>query len=165
MLSKKIEKGINEQIQSEFYSSHFYLSMAAYCEEIDLSGFAHWMRVQSEEEREHAMKFFDYLNERGGRVFLEAIDKPPSSFKSPRDIFEQTLKHEQQVTKMIHRLYKTAKDENDYATEVELQWFIREQVEEEKGASDILEKLKMVQNAPGALLMIDRQLGSRERNP
>ena len=162
MPSKKLENAINEQIQSEFYSSYLYLAMSAYCEEINLGGFAHWMQVQSEEERQHSMRLFKYLHTRGGRVVLQAIDRPPADFKSPRRLFEEILKNEQQVTKQIHRLYQLAKGQDDHATEVELQWFIQEQVEEEKTARDILERLKMVGDQPASLLMVDAQLGSRD---
>ncbi len=162
MPSKKMESALNQQIQSEFYSAYLYLSMSAYCQEINLEGFARWMQLQSREEVGHAMRIFNYLNSRGGRVVLQAIDRPPESFKSPRRMFEQALKHEQEISKAFHNLYKLAKDENDYATEVELQWFINEQVEEEKTAGDILQKLILVGDHPGSLLMIDHQLGSRE---
>ncbi|MDA2934990.1 ferritin [Acidobacteria bacterium AH-259-D05] len=105
MPSKKLENAINEQIQSEFYSSYLYLAMSAYCEEINLEGFAHWMLAQSEEERGHSMRLFKYLHDRGGRVVLQAIGRPPSNFKSPRHMFEEVLRNEQEVTKEIHKLY------------------------------------------------------------
>lgn len=161
MPSKKLEQAINEQIQREFYSSYLYLAMSAYCEEINLDGFAHWMRLQSEEERGHSMRLFNYLHSRGGRVVLQAITQPPAKFRSVRKMFEEVLKSEQDVTKEIHKLYELAKKESDHATEVELQWFIQEQVEEEKTANDILAKLDMVGDQPAALLMMDRSLGSR----
>ena len=162
MPSKKIASALNQQIQSEFYSAYLYLSMSAYCQEIHLEGFAHWLQVQSKEEIDHAMRLYNYLNNRGGRVILLAIDRPPESFKSPRRMFEQILKHEQAISKAVHKLYKLAQDERDYATEVELQWFIKEQVEEEKTANDILNRLNMVGDQPAALLMMDHQLGSRQ---
>ena len=161
MPSKKIESALNQQIQSEFYSSYLYLSMSAYCQQMHLGGFAHWLQVQSKEEMGHAMRLFNYLDSRGSRVVLQAIDRPPESFKSPRRMFEQVLKHEQEISKAFHKLYKLAKDENDYATEVELQWFINEQIEEEKTSGDILQRLILVGDQPASLLMMDHQLGSR----
>jgi ferritin len=161
MLSKKLQDAINEQIRDELYSAYLYLSMAAYSEEANLSGFAHWMRLQSQEEVSHAMKFFDYVNERGGRVVLHAIDQPPTEFESPVSIFEMTLEHEQKVTGLIHKLYELALDEKDYATQVMLQWFIEEQVEEEDSASQILETLKMIGDKGHALVTFDRALGQR----
>ena len=165
MLSKKLENAINEQIQREFYSSYLYLAMSAYCGEINLDGFANWMLLQSREEREHSMRFFNYLHSRGGRVRLQTIAQPPATFKSPKKMFEAVLKSEQNVTKEIHKLYELARKEGDHATEVELQWFIQEQVEEEKTARDILAKLDMVGDQPAALLMMDRSLGSRGQQP
>jgi ferritin len=161
MLSKKLENAINEQIQEELYTSYLYLAMSAYCEEINLDGFAHWMRSQSEEERGHAMRLFNYLHSRGGRVVLKAISQPPVKFRSAKKMFEEVIKSEQNVTKEIHKLYELARKEGDHATEVELQWFIQEQVEEEKTANGILAKLDMVGDQPAALLMMDRSLGSR----
>ncbi len=108
MPSKKIESALNQQIQSEFQSAYFYLSMSAYCQEIHLDGFAHWLQVQSKEEIGHAMRLYNYLNNRGGRVILQAIDRPPESFKSPRRMFEQVLQHEEKLSKAVHKLYKLA---------------------------------------------------------
>lgn len=162
MPSKKIESALNQQIQSEFYSAYLYLSMSAFCQEIHLDGFAHWLQVQSKEEIGHAMRLYKYLNNRGGRVILKAIDQPPQGFKSPRRMFEQILKHEQEISTAVHKLYKLAQDEKDYATEVELQWFINEQVEEEKTVGDILQKLTVVGDQPATLLMMDHHLGSRQ---
>lgn len=161
MLSKTIQDALNEQIKHELYSSHLYLSMSAYCESINLPGFAHWMRMQSEEERGHALKIFDYINDRGGRVTLLSIDQPPSEFESPLHVFEQALEHERKVTALINELYGLAHKENDYATQALLQWFVTEQVEEENTASQIVEELKMVGSQGTALFMLDRQLGSR----
>jgi len=161
MLSKGIQDAINEQIKHEISSAYLYLSMAAYCETGNLPGTATWLRVQWHEELSHAMKLFAYVGSRGGRVILQAIDRPPSEFKSPIDIFQQVLEHEQKVTAMINRLYEMVLKENDYATQVELQWFIKEQVEEERNAGEILQQFKMVGDVGTALLMIDRQLGAR----
>jgi ferritin len=161
MLSKAVQDAINEQIKNELYSAYLYLSMAAYCESINLPGFAHWMRRQYEEEVTHGLKFFDYLTERGARVTLKAIDQPPADFKSPLAMFQQTLEHEQKVTGLIHDIYALAVKENDYASQVELQWFIKEQVEEEKSASEIVEQLKMMGEHGPSLIMMDRHLASR----
>ncbi|MBC8446408.1 MAG: ferritin [Chloroflexi bacterium] len=161
MLSKAMQDAINEQIKNELYSAYLYLSMAAYAEEANLSGFAHWMKAQTQEEFEHAMKFFNYVAERGGRVVLQAIDQPPVEFASPTDLFVKTLAHEQHVTSLIHDLYALAVKENDYASQVLLHWFIEEQVEEEANATQILETLKMAGDKGNALIMLDRALASR----
>ena len=121
-----------------------------------------WLQVQSKEEIGHAMRLYNYMDHRGSRVILQAIDRPPESFKSPRRMFEQILRHEQEISKAIHKLYKLAQDEKDYPTEVELQWFIKEQVEEEKTAGDILQKLTLVGDQPATLLMMDHHLASRQ---
>ncbi|ACF45612.1 MAG: ferritin [Prosthecochloris sp.] len=164
MLSKTLQKALNEQIQKEFYSSYLYLSMAAYTESMNLPGFAHWLKLQQKEEMGHAMQLYKYINERGGRVELLAIDQPTSEFKSPTALFEEVLKHEQSITESINKLYEKALKENDYATQVMLQSFISEQVEEEATASEILETLKMAGEKGQALLMLDRQLARRGMN-
>lgn len=161
MIKKAIEDAINEQIKSEFASAYVYLSMAAYCESANLPGFAHWMQMQSREETAHAMKMFDYLNDRGGRVILQALEQPPTEFKSPLDMMEQALNHEKSVSGMINQLYALAVKENDYATQGHLQWFVMEQVEEEKTAGVVVERLKLVGNHVPGLLMLDRELGAR----
>jgi ferritin len=164
MLSKKMQDSLNEQIQKEFYSSYLYLSMAAYFEAESLGGFAQWMRVQSQEEWGHGLKLFDHVNDRGGRVDLRAIEKPALEWKSPLAAFEQALEHEKFVTASIHKLYEAAVQENDHAAQVELQWFVTEQVEEEKNAADIVDQLKRVGSSGSALLMLDRQLGKRDKD-
>src|SRR3954453_2295476 len=161
MLKQTIQDAINEQIKNELFSAYVYLSMSAYCQSINLPGFANWTRVQSQEEVGHAMRLFDYVIDRGGRVSLAAIDKPPVDFKSPLDLAEGTLEHERRVTGMINNLYELAVRESDYATQAQLQWFVTEQVEEEKSASAILEQLKMVGDNRTALLMMDVELGKR----
>jgi ferritin len=161
MISATVQNAINDQIKHEFYSSYLYLSMSAYFETLSLPGFARWMRVQSQEEHEHAMKFFDFINDRGGTVELQALDQPPGEFQSPLDVFEQALGHERKVTSLIHKLYELALKENDYATQTLLQWFITEQVEEEKNAGQIVEQLKMTGGEPSALLLLDRDLAGR----
>jgi ferritin len=164
MLNKKVEEAINEQIKNELYSGYLYLSMSAYFEANNLPGFARWMRLQAEEEQEHALKFFDFVNDRGGRVVLHAIDQPPVEFESALAIFEQTLEHEQKVTSLIHQLYELALEQNDYPSQVMLQWFIDEQVEEEKNATEIVDTLKMVGDQGQALVMLDRALGRRGKD-
>ena len=161
MLSKTMLKALNEQVTQELYASYLYLSMSAHFESSNLPGFALWMQVQSKEENGHAMKIYKYIHDRSERVTLETIDKPPSSFKKPLDVMKQALEHEKKVTGMITRLYEMAMKEKDYPTQVMLQWFINEQVEEEKTASDIIELLKQVGDAPAGLIMLDRQLGAR----
>ncbi len=160
-INEKIEDALNEQINKELYSGYMYLSMATYFESINLKGFAHWMREQDKEEREHAMKIFDYVIERGGRVSLTSIDAPPTEWKSPLDAFEEVYKHEQKVTGLINALVDLAKSENDYATNAFLQWFVEEQVEEEANADEIVQKLKLIGDSGPALLMIDRELAQR----
>ena len=162
MLSKALQDAINEQIKNELYSAYLYLSMAAYAEAESLPGFAHWMKAQAQEEVDHAMRFFDFVNERGGRVELRAIDQPPGAFDSPRQLFELTLEHERKVTAMIHNLYELALKEKDYPAQVMLHWFIDEQVEEESNASQILETLGMAGGEGQALVMLDRALSERE---
>ncbi|MBN2003695.1 MAG: ferritin [Anaerolineae bacterium] len=160
-LSKNLEDAINEQIQAELYSAYMYLSMSAYFESLNLPGFAHWMRVQTHEEMEHAMKFYHYVFERGGRVTLCAIQQPPAEFESALDVAEKTYAHEQHVTSLIYKLYELALAEKDHATAAFLQWYINEQVEEENNARTIVEQLKMVGDRVHGLLMLDHQLGGR----
>lgn len=162
MLSKKLQDALNEQLKHELYSAYLYLSMSAHFEAQNLRGFAHWMRVQSQEEVSHAMRIFDFINDRGGRVMLQAIDEPPTDFKSPFDIFQKALAHERKVTGMIHKLYELAVKENDYPAQVMLQWFIEEQVEEERSATEVVEQLKLIGDQGAGLFMLDRQLGERK---
>jgi ferritin len=161
MLSKVIQDAINEQIKNELYSAHQYLSMSAYCESVNLPGFAHWMQAQAQEEREHAMKFYDFLLNRKGRVLLQAIEQPVVEFGSPLEVFEQALEQEQQVTAQINELYGLTASENDYASQAFLQWFLTEQVEEEKNVGDVLETLNMIGDEGEALFLFDRELGKR----
>jgi ferritin len=161
MINKTVQDAINEQIKNELYSSYLYLSMAAYFESLTLPGFANWMKVQATEEQGHAMKFYNYVFERGGRVTLKAIDQPPFEWNSPLEVFEQALGHEQKVTGMINSLYALALKENDYASQIMLQWFITEQVEEELNATTIIAQLKMIGARETAMLMLDHDLGKR----
>jgi ferritin len=160
-LGKKMQDAINDQIKEELFSSYIYLSMAAYFESVDLPGFAHWMRVQSREELDHALKFFDFVNERGGRVELKALDQPPVEYSGPIAVMEKTLEHEQYITSRIHDLYSLAVEEKDYASFSTLQWFVDEQVEEEETAGGILELLKAVGDKGQGLIMVDRKLAAR----
>ena len=162
MLSKTVQNAMNEQIKNELYSAYLYLSMAAHFESTNLPGFAHWMKIQATEEVKHSMKFFEYINERGGKVTLKAIDQPVADFKTPLDVFTMAFKHEQKVTGMIHKLYELALKENDYPSQIMLQWFVKEQVEEEKSAENIIEQLKMAGDSSAALLMADRQFAQRK---
>ena len=162
MISQTLAAALNEQLKQELYSSYLYLSMSAYCDEQNLTGFAHWMRLQADEEREHAMKFFDFIQDRDSRAVLQSLPQPPRDFGSPVNLFEQVLAHEQEVTSLIEQLYRKAVAEQDHATQVFLQWFISEQVEEEKTASQILETLRMAGDNKVALLMLDRELGARQ---
>ena len=161
MIDSDIQDAINTQIRNEYYSSYLYLSMAAYCESRNFPGFASWLRKQSEEELVHAMKFFDYLLDRGGRVILESIEQPASEFGAFVEMFEEVLEHEREVTGMINNIYDLATSKNDQATLVMLHWFIEEQVEEEKSAEEVVEQLKLAEDSPAALLILDRELASR----
>ena len=161
MLNKTVQDTINEQIKNELYSAYLYLAMSAYFEAQTLPGFAHWMRLQANEEVAHAMKFFEYVNDRGGRVLLKAIDQPPAEWKSYLEAFEQVLEHEKKVTALINHLYEVALKENDYASQVMLHWFITEQVEEEKHAAEIVEELKRIDAHETAVLLLDKKLGKR----
>jgi ferritin len=160
-LGKKMQDAVNDQIKEELFSSYIYLSMAAYFESVNLPGFAHWMRVQSQEELQHALKFFDFVNERGGRVELKALDQPPVEYSGPTAVMEKTLEHEQYITGRIHALYSLAVEEKDYASFSTLQWFVDEQVEEEQNAGEILELLKTVGDKGQGLIMVDRKLAAR----
>ena len=165
MLSEKMNKALNDQFTAELYSAYLYLSMASYFEDANLPGFANWMKVQVQEEQFHASKFYDYINERGGKVILAQIDAPPAEWKSPLDIFEATLTHEQKVTGLINDLMFTARDERDNAAEIFLQWFVGEQVEEEDNVGTLLGQLRLVKDNPHALFMIDRELAQRVFTP
>lgn len=165
MLKKKMLKALNDQINAEMFSSYLYLSMEAYFQSISLTGFAAWMRAQVQEELMHGMKFYDFVNERGGKVTLEAIAKPDSSWASPLAAFNAILVHEQHVTSLINDLVDLAITEKDHATNNFLQWFVSEQVEEEASASEIVEKLKLIKDNPSGLFMMDAELGKRVFTP
>lgn len=161
MLSPKLQDALNAQINLEMASSYAYLAMAAHLEGISLPGMSNWMRIQAEEERTHAMKLFDHMCDRGGKVVLQPIPQPQHDFDTPLSVFEAALHHEQKVTKAINTLYALAQAEQDYPSQVMLQWFINEQVEEEKNAMTAIDQLKMAQGAPSAMLMLDQMFGAR----
>ena len=165
MLSETMQNKFNEQVNAEFYSAYLYLSMVAYFESINLSGFAAWMVAQSQEEVVHAMKIFNHIIERGGRVVLGNIDTPPSEWSSTSHAFESAYAHEKKVTGLINKLVDTAIRENDYASNIFLQWFVIEQVEEEKSVDEIIQKLKLAGDSPNALFMLDREMGGRTFTP
>ena len=161
MIPKSVLEGLRQQVQKELYSAYYYLSMSAHFVSVNLPGFAHWTRKQFEEEMSHGMKIFDFIHERGGRVVLEAIEKPQAEFKTPLDVMNKVLEHERSVTASINALYELAVREKDYPTQIMLEWFIKEQVEEERSAEDVINMLKMIGDAPAGLLMLDRQLAAR----
>jgi len=165
MISKKMEKALNEQLNAEMYSSYLYLAMVAHFESKNLPGAAAWMKVQAQEETGHAMKFFGFINERQGRVVLKAIDQPAKTWESTLAAFEAAYEHEQMITGRINDLVNLAIEEKDHATNAFLQWFVTEQVEEETSVDNIIGMLKMAEKAPGAMFMIDRELGRRAYNP
>lgn len=161
MIDEKMQDALNRQLNAELYSAYLYLSMSAYFLSVNLGGFANWMRVQAQEELTHAMKFYDYVNERGGRVVLQAVDEPPSEWNSPLVVFEHVYQHEQKVTGMINKLVDLAVEARDHATNNFLQWFVSEQVEEEASAEEVVQRLKLVGDDPSGLFMIDRELAQR----
>ena len=164
MLNLKVEEAINEQINAELYSAFLYLSMSAYFQRQNLPGFAKWTYVQYLEETTHALKFFNYVNERGGSVKLAAIKEPPTEWKNPVDVYDAIYKHEQLVTSLIYRIVDIAIQERDHASNNMLQWYVAEQVEEEGNASLILEQLKRIGNAQESLYVLDKELGMRVFN-
>lgn len=161
MLSKKMEKALNEQINAEIYSSYLYLSMAAFFKDQNLNGFGRWMEVQAQEELAHVKKFFDWIYERRGKVTLDAIEKPPLKWDSPLAAFEAAFEHEKSVSKRVHDLVTLANTEKDYATGNMLQWFVNEQVEEESSVDYVVQKLKLAEGFKGGLFMLDKELGFR----
>ena len=162
MIGKPMQDALNEQINKELFSSYLYLSMAAYFEEKNLSGFGTWMRVQADEEREHAMKFYDFILETGGKVMLKAIEAPKTEWNSNLEVAEEVAAHEAKVTASIYALYELALKEKDYPAQVMLQWFISEQVEEEKNAAEIVANLKLIEERGTAVLMLDHRLAKRK---
>jgi ferritin len=162
MIKEKILKILNKQINDELYSSYLYLSMSTYFSSLNFDGFAKWMRMQSAEEYGHGMKIYDYVLQRDGKVTLSKIDTPKAAWKSPLEIFQETLKHEQNISESINNIINLAIQEKDHATTQFFQWFVGEQVEEEANASNIFEKMKMVGDNKSGLFMLDRELGQRK---
>lgn len=161
MINEKMEKAFNDQINKEFYSEYLYLSMQAYFERLNLKGFVNWMQVQVQEEHAHALGMFDYLNQRGGSVVLEAIDKPETEWKSPLHVFEEVLKHEEFVTSRINALMDVAEEVKDRAAMSFLDWYLKEQVEEEDNVGNVLATLKLIGDDKNALLLLDKDLAAR----
>ncbi|WP_353892284.1 ferritin [Proteinivorax hydrogeniformans] len=165
MLSEKLQNELNEQIKHEFFSAHYYLAMAAYCEGEDLEGFANFFKVQAEEERFHAMKFFDFVNELGGNVTITGFDNPKTDFNSLEEVFQDALEHERFVTKLIHKLMDIANEERHYPSISFLQWFVDEQVEEEASMDSLLSKIKRVGENSHGIYMLDEELAKRTFTP
>ena len=165
MISEKMQERLNYQINREIFSAYLYFSMASYASVKGFDGFANWFLCQYKEELSHAEKIYHYVNEQGRKVHLESIEKPEEDFTSIIDLFEKTLAHEKKVTSLIYDLVKLAREENDYATEVFLQWFVTEQVEEESEPDKILQKLKMIGKEGNGLIMMDKVLASRKFTP
>ncbi|MFT5232850.1 MAG: ferritin [Candidatus Krumholzibacteriia bacterium] len=161
MLSKKLLNALNTQINLEYHSSYIYRAMAAYMEDKNLDGCAHWMRMQADEEHQHALKIFDYVLERGGRIKLMAVEAPPQDWDSPLLAFRDALAHEKDMTAKITELADLALEERDHATNNVMQWYVSEQVEEESAVDDIVKKLEMVGDSGPGLFMMDRELKSR----
>ncbi len=165
MASERMIKELNAQVQREFFSSYFYISMEAYCADQNLDGFANFFHVQAQEERDHAYKMFDYISRVGGKIELEALEKPQTDFASPEEVFEMTLEHEKFITKSIHSLLDIALEEKDHTTTAFLQWFVTEQAEEEESVEKIIKKLQLLKGHPGGLFMIDQELAQRVYTP
>jgi ferritin len=164
-LSKAITEELNRQIKAELDSAYLYLAMSAYCDSINFQGAASWLRLQWQEELNHATKLIDYMSERGGGVTLRAIEQPPAEFGSLLDVFRNVLEHEQAVTASIYRIYEVAVTEKDYAAQTLLQWYVGEQVEEENAAQEIVSMLEVGGDSGSSLLMVDRHLAGRTAAP
>ncbi len=165
MLNEKMQAALNGQLNAELYSSYLYLSMSAYFQSMSLDGFANWMRIQAQEELVHTMKFYDYIGERDAKVTLTAVEGPPTEWDSPAAAFAHVYKHEQKVTSLINQLVNLAIEEKDHACNNFLQWFVSEQVEEESSANNVVQKLKLMGDAPGGLFIIDQELATRIFTP
>ncbi len=161
MISNKVQKAFNSQLNEELYSSYLYLSMAAHFEAKNLKGFAHWFRIQSQEEYTHALKFFNFILQKGGKVSLTQIATPKIEWNSIAEVFNDTLAHEQKITKLINELVEVSMGEKDYAAHTFLQWFVTEQVEEEANVEEIIQKIEMIGDNKSGLFLLDNELGSR----
>ena len=160
-MNDRIQAGFNNQINEELFSSYVYLGMAAHFEAMNLEGFAAWMKLQAQEELGHAMRLFDHLNRRGGKIVLKAVGEPPADFGTPLQVFENALAHEQHITGCIHEVYRVALEEGDYPAQIELQWFVDEQVEEEENTGRVVDQLKLAGDDNVARRMLDLELGQR----
>lgn len=165
MLSERLLRALNDQVNFEFYSEYSYLAMAAYCEAQDMLGFANFFKVQAQEERFHAMKFYDYIYQMDGTVVFDAFEKPQGEFTDVLDVFKHGLEHEKEVTKRIYNLMDIAMDEREHATISLLKWFIDEQVEEENSFNTIIKRLQRVIESPAALYLLDEELAARTFTP
>ncbi|KPU26806.1 ferritin [Caloranaerobacter sp. TR13] len=165
MLSERLLKELNEQVKYELYSAHYYLAMAAYCAQQDLDGFANFFKVQVEEEKFHAMKFFDFINEMDGRVTIQALEEPKNDFESLIDVFKAALEHEKFVTKRIYKLMDIATEEKEHATISLLKWFVDEQIEEQNSMKAILKKLERLGDNSHGIYMLDEELAQRTFTP
>jgi len=164
-MKQAVLEGIQRQINREFFSAYLYLAMSAWFEARSLEGFAGWMRAQAAEERDHALRLYDHLIERGAPVELQAIDAPDAEFGSPVEAFQAALEHERKVTGWIHELYDVTLENRDHAAQAVLEWFVTEQVEEEDSVGTIVEQLRMAGDNQAAVLMLDRELGARSAAP
>ena len=160
-MDQAVQDAVSEQIGKEFYAAYLYLAISAHFDRASLLGFSRWMRLQAQEELSHAMRLFDFMNSSGTVVRLGPIDEPPTEFGKPLPVFEAALAHEREVSDLIHRLYDLAVQKHDHATQLELQWFITEQMEEEKLMGTVVEQIRMAGENQAALLMLDRELGNR----
>jgi ferritin len=161
MLSNKMVEALNEQVNREMYSAYLYMSMSSHCNEVGLKGFANWFMVQYHEEMLHAMKIYEYIQRQGGKVRLASLAEPPNVFESPMDMFQKTLEHEQFITRSINDLMDLAIAEKDHASQIFLNWYVTEQVEEEENDNDIIAQLKLIKDNPQGLMMLDRELAAR----
>ena len=161
MIKKRVEEELNKQLNAELYSAYLYLSMSAYCADNNLAGFSHWMRLQFEEEQAHAMRFFQFILDRGGKVELKAINEPKHDWEDIIDVFDNVLRHEQHITSMINDLVNVAMEERDHASVNFLQWYVSEQVEEEATVSDLLDQLRLIEGKGPGLFMLDREAKTR----
>ena len=165
MQNKKMIQAVNDQVNKELFSAYFYLAMQAYFSSLNLDGFANYFRVQVQEERDHALGFYNYLNKIGGKITFAEIQKPQSEFSSPQEVFELALNHEQFVTQSIYSLMNIAREIQDHTTEIFLQWYITEQAEEEENMGRVLNKLKLIKGDGAGLFMIDSELAQRIYTP
>lgn len=165
MFTKRMEEALNQQIVREMYSSNLYLAMSSYYHSLNLNGFANWMRIQAQEEMMHAMKFFDYIINRGGKALVGEIKKTPSEWSSPLAAFENAYEHEKLITQSINELADVADQEKDYATKNLLNWFIDEQVEEEANTSEIVDRLRLIADSKSGLFIMDTELKTRTLTP